>query len=235
MANAVVKGLDDEVLAEVDVLICPPFTALESVWNRLSGSKLSLGAQNCSDLKEGARTGEISPLMLLDLGCKFVILGHSERRAYFGETDEFINSKIGLALECGLEPIVCIGETLEQREAGKTLDVLRAQLQGGLADLSEEDISALTIAYEPVWAIGTGRTATPETAQDAQRFIREVIDSSTTRSEVADSVRILYGGSVKPENARALLSQPDIDGALVGGASLDPESFISIIKSARSQ
>ena len=233
LTDGIVKKLAELDLAgSVDALICPPFTALESVSNRLSQTSVKLGGQNCAFMKEGALTGEVSPLMLLDVGCEFVVLGHSERRAHFGETDDVINSKIKLALECGLVPIVCVGETLDEREHRKTFAVLRAQMHGCLAGLSIEQIAKLTVAYEPVWAIGTGRTATPETAQEAHRFIRGLL-ALLASEEAADTVRILYGGSVKPESAAALLAQPDIDGALVGGASLTADTFCDIITSAR--
>ncbi len=232
LVGGIVKKLAELGVADVDVLVCPPFTALESVSNRLSQTCVALGGQNCALLREGARTGEVSPLMLLDVGCEFVILGHSERRAHFHETDEVVNGKVKLALECGLLPIVCVGETLDEQEQGKTLEVLRTQVQGCLRGLSAEQMAKLTLAYEPVWAIGTGRTATPETAQEAHRFIRGLL-ASLANDEVADVVRILYGGSVKPENAAALLAQPDLDGALVGGASLKADAFCDIIIRAR--
>ena len=232
LVDGIVKKLAELDVADVDVLVCPPFTALDSVSSRLSRTCVALGGQNCALLKEGARTGEVSPLMLLDVGCEFVILGHSERRAHLGETDEIINGKVKLALECGLLPIVCVGETLDEREQGKAFDVLRTQIHGCLDGLSAEQIAKLAVAYEPVWAIGTGRTATPETAQETHRFIRGLL-ASVANDDVADTVRILYGGSVKPENAAALLAQPDLDGALVGGASLKADAFCDIITSAR--
>jgi len=232
LVDGIVKKLAELDVADVDVLVCPPFTALESVSNRLSQTCIALGGQNCALLREGARTGEVSPVMLLDVGCEFVILGHSERRAHFHETDEVIGGKVKLALECGLLPIVCVGETLDERERGRAFDVLRTQTHGCLTGLSAEQIAKLAVAYEPVWAIGTGRTATPETAQEAHRFIRGLL-VSVANDDVADTVRILYGGSVKPENAAALLAQPDLDGALVGGASLNADAFCDIITSAR--
>ena len=232
LVDGIVKNLAEVDVAGVDVLVCPPFTALESASNRLSQSFVSLGGQNCALLKEGARTGEVSPLMLLDVGCKFVIIGHSERRAHFNETDEIVNAKVKLTLECGLSPIVCVGETLDDREQNRTFDVIKTQVRSCLNGFTAEQISKLTIAYEPVWAIGTGRTATPETAQEVHGFIRGLVASLAT-NEVADAARILYGGSVKPENAASLLEKPDIDGALVGGASLRADAFCDIVTSAR--
>ena len=234
LVDALVKRLDIEGVTEVDVLVCPPFTALESVSNRLAGTqKVLLGAQNCAQQRQGAFTGETSPLMLLDVGCKYVILGHSERRAIFGETNELVNAKLKLTLECGLGPIVCVGETLDERENGSTFNVLETQVRGCLAGIRPEKMAEVTLAYEPVWAIGTGRTATPETAEEAHRFIRQIVDSMANDA-IATSMRKLYGGSVKPGNASDLFREPDIDGALVGGASLDAESFFGIISSARS-
>ena len=179
---------------------------------------------------QGAYTGEISPLMLKSTGCKYVILGHSERRTYFGETDEIINKKVKKAIENDLTPIMCIGETLEERESGITNQVVEKQIRGGLNGLSSEEISKVIIAYEPVWAIGTGKTATPEQAQDVHRFIRELI-SKISNEKVASNLIIQYGGSMKPENAKELLSQPDIDGGLIGGACLKVDSFYKIIAS----
>ncbi len=233
LVDGIIEKLAKQPVEGVDVLLCPAFTALESVSKRLSGTDVALGGQNCSLLREGARTGEISPLMLLDVGCTFVILGHSERRSYFRETDEIISEKVKLALECGLQTVLCVGETLKQREQGRTFDVLKTQIEGCLSGLSAEQLARVTVAYEPIWAIGTGRTATPETAQEAHRFIRGQIASLSTAAEVANKMRMLYGGSVKPENAVSLLAQPDIDGALVGGASLNANAFYTIITSAR--
>ncbi|RLC44420.1 MAG: triose-phosphate isomerase [Candidatus Coatesbacteria bacterium] len=232
LVDGIIGSLAKQPVEGVDVLVCPAFTALERVSKRLSGTDIALGGQNCSHLREGARTGEISPLMLLDAGCTFVILGHSERRSYFHETNEMIGAKVKLALECGLRPVLCVGEALEQREQGRTFDVLRTQIEGCLTGLAAEQLAKVTVAYEPIWAIGTGRTATPETAQEAHRFIRGLI-ASLSMAQVANGTRILYGGSVKPENAASLLAQPDIDGALVGGASLKADAFYAIITSAR--
>ncbi|NYE57314.1 triose-phosphate isomerase [Carboxydothermus ferrireducens] len=213
----------------VDVAVCPPFPALWPVKEALEGSNIALGAQNMHFEKEGAFTGEVSPAMLQDIGVKYVILGHSERRAYFGETDELINQKIKAAFTWGLNPIFCVGETLEERERGITKAVVEIQVLKGLAGVTAEQAENLTIAYEPVWAIGTGKTATPDDAQEVCRFIRELLVKLFGR-EIADKVRIQYGGSVKPENIKELIAKPDIDGALVGGASLKVESFTAIVK-----
>jgi triosephosphate isomerase len=210
-----------------DILVCPPFTVLHAVSKELEGSNIALGAQNMFYKEEGAFTGEISPLMIKDVGCSYVILGHSERRHIFGETDELINKKVLSAVCHGLIPILCVGETLQEREEGKTKDVVERQVREGLKGLKKS--SEFVIAYEPVWAIGTGRTATPELAEEVHSFIREVL-SDMFGAKKADSVRILYGGSVKPENAAGLLRQPNIDGSLVGGASLKAESFAKIVK-----
>jgi triosephosphate isomerase len=213
----------------VEVAIAPPFTALSALADSLGGSGIALGAQNVHAEPQGAFTGEVSVAMLAELGCRYCIVGHSERRTLFGETDAFIAEKAAALLAAGLRPILCIGETLEQREAGRTHETLRRQLAGSLAKLAAESLPELVLAYEPVWAIGTGRTATPELAQEAHAFVRAWLrDRFGPPAEVA---RILYGGSMKPDNAAALLSQPDIDGGLVGGASLDPADFSAIIRS----
>jgi triosephosphate isomerase len=211
-----------------EVVVAPPFTALAGVASALAGSPIRLAAQNCHWERQGAYTGEVSPLMLSHLGCDYAIVGHSERRHYFGETDESVNRKILALLEVDLGPILCIGETLEERQAGKTLDVLAKQLRGGLEGLDEEQAGKLVLAYEPVWAIGTGHTASPEQAQEAHVFIRDSL-SKRFNNAVANEMRILYGGSVKPDNVDELMAQPDIDGALVGGASLKGASFIRIV------
>ncbi len=211
----------------VDVLIAPPFTALAPVREVLKGSEVKLGAQNLHHEKSGAFTGEVSAGMLLSAGCGYVIVGHSERREYFGCTDEIVNMKTRAALEAGLNPIVCVGELLSEREENRTFDVLKRQITGGLKDLPSGGIGMLTLAYEPVWAIGTGRTATPAQAQEAHRFIRETF-SGMYGEEVSSSLRILYGGSVKPGNIAEIMEGEDVDGALVGGASLDPDSFAAI-------
>ena len=215
--------------SEVDVVLCPPFTALKAVSDAITGSHLDLGAQNMHWEASGAYTGEVAPGMLRELFCHYVILGHSERRAYFHETDEIVNRKVKAALAANLRPIVCVGELLEDRDANRTEAVVEAQVRGSLAGLSSREWLDVVIAYEPVWAIGTGRTASPEQAQDAHAFIRSVIQSMADES-VAQSVRIQYGGSMKPSNAVELLRQPDIDGGLIGGAALEARSFVDIVK-----
>jgi triosephosphate isomerase (TIM) len=218
--------------SDVEVVIIPPFTAIAKVTEALGGSEtIKVGAQNMYWEKGGAFTGEISAAMLRDLFVRYVVLGHSERRQLLGETDEIVNRKVRAALDASLRPIVCIGETLEQRERGEVEKVLGGQLRGSLAGLGAKELNETVVAYEPVWAIGTGRTASAEQAQEAHAFVRrtlaEISDEST-----ANKIRIQYGGSVKPDNARTLMSQPDIDGALVGGASLDPRSFAEIVRGA---
>jgi triosephosphate isomerase len=213
----------------VNVIVCPPFTSLALASEMLKGSSMGLGAQNMYIEKEGAYTGEISPNMLKSAGCGYVILGHSERRQYFKETDEFINKKAKKAFEFGLIPIICIGETLEQREQGITQDVIGKQVRAVLDGLSSAQVTKLILAYEPVWAIGTGKTATPAQAQEVHAFIRNLV-SKLYDVATAQALVIQYGGSVKPENARELLHQLDIDGALVGGACLKADSFTAIIK-----
>jgi triosephosphate isomerase len=211
-----------------EIIIAPPFTSLTAAVESTRGSAISIVAQNCDWHAEGAFTGEISTRMILDTGARSVIIGHSERRQHFGETDESVNRKVKAALEAGLTPIVCVGEMLAEREANLTHAVLKRQFEGGLAALTGAEFSRILLAYEPCWAIGTGRTATPEMAADAHRFLRELADARFT-SERAAAIRILYGGSVKPDNIRGLMAQVEIDGALVGGASLDPQSFASIV------
>jgi len=220
-----------EVVEGVDLAVCPPAVYLDAVAGALAGSKVGLGAQNMYHEPKGAFTGEISATMLGDVGCRYVILGHSERRHVLGESDDLINKKVLAALEAGLTPIVCVGELLEQREAGQTGEVIRRQFDGSLAGLSAEQLAALVIAYEPVWAIGTGKTATPEQAEQVHLDLRKIM-ADRYNDEVAHAVRIQYGGSVKPANAAELLGQPNIDGALVGGASLDVESFMGIVAGA---
>jgi triosephosphate isomerase len=211
-----------------EVIIAPPFTSLTAAVDAARGSAISIAAQNCDWHAEGAYTGEISTRMILDTGARGVIIGHSERRQYFGETDESVNRKVKAALEAGLTPIVCVGEMLAEREANLTHAVLKRQFEGGLAALTGAEFSRILLAYEPCWAIGTGRTATPEMAADAHRFLRELADARFT-SERAAALRILYGGSVKPDNIKGLMAQVEIDGALVGGASLNAEAFASIV------
>jgi triosephosphate isomerase len=214
----------------VDVVIAPPFTAIPKVSETLTDvQNVKLGAQNMHWEKPGAYTGEICAPMLRELFVRFVVLGHSERRTYFGETDEIVNKKTKAVLAATMTPIVCIGETLDERDAGQVDSVLEKQLRGSLADLTPAEIEDIVLAYEPVWAIGTGRTATPEQGQEAHAFIRRVLTSMSDAATAA-KVRIQYGGSVKPNNTAELMAQPDIDGALVGGASLDPRGFAEIIK-----
>ncbi|MBI4597307.1 MAG: triose-phosphate isomerase [Candidatus Omnitrophica bacterium] len=215
----------------VDVAVCPPFTALSAAASAARSSRIRVGAQNLFWEPQGAFTGEISAAMLKDAGCAIVLIGHSERRTVFGETDEMVNSKLGAALKHGLAPIVCIGETLAERDAGRTLDVLRRQLEAGFNGIAAAGWDRVTIAYEPVWAIGTGRNATPEQAQVAHAFVRQWIGQSVAPATAA-RVRIQYGGSVNASNALSVLQQPDVDGALVGGASLKDEAFSAIVKAA---
>jgi len=212
-----------------EIAVCPPFINLPAAVEAAKGSNVAVGGQNVYWEKEGAFTGEISTGMLLALGCTHVIIGHSERRQYFGETDDTVNRKLKAALEAGLTPIVCVGEVLEEREANLTDDVLRRQCLRAFHAISAKKAGKLVVAYEPVWAIGTGKTATPQLAADAHQLIRSEAAKSFG-DEFAAHLRILYGGSVKPENARALMSEEEIDGALVGGASLDPKSFTAIVK-----
>ena len=220
---------------DVEVVIIPPFTAIPKVSEALGRAhNIKLGAQNMYWEKSGAFTGEISAPLLRDLFVHYVVLGHSERRTLFGETDEMVNRKVHAAHEGKLRPIVCVGETLDQRDKGDVEKILSTQLRGSLADLTPKQLQESVIAYEPVWAIGTGRNATPQQAQEAHAFIRRTL-SEMADDGTAERVRIQYGGSVKPENARELMSQEDIDGALVGGASLDPRSFAEIVKAARQE
>lgn len=219
-----VEGIDG-----VEIVVAPSFTMLKSVSDALAGTRISVAGQDCFWEEEGAFTGEVSPGMLSDAGCSHVIIGHSERRQFFGETDETVNRKLKCALRVGLSTIVCIGETLREREAGETLAVLERQVKGGLMGISATEMEKVILAYEPVWAIGTGRTASDDQAQEAHAFIRGIVEKMIP-SPVADATRIIYGGSVKPENIAGLMSRPDIDGALVGGASLAAESFASVIR-----
>src|SRR6266478_2422672 len=227
--------LDLGDISDVEVVIIPPFTAIAKVTESLGKAQnIKVGAQNMYWEKSGAFTGEISATLLRDLFVRYVILGHSERRALFGETDEVVNRKVRAAHEASLRPIACVGETLEQRERGHVEKILSKQLRGSLADLSDKELQETVVAYEPVWAIGTGRNATPAQAQEAHAFIRRTLGEMSDEA-TADKIRIQYGGSVKPDNARELMTQPDIDGALVGGASLDPRSFAQIVKAARDE
>jgi triosephosphate isomerase len=225
------KNLLQNIKLNCDVIICPPFTSLSEASKLVSGSLIKLGAQNMHFEENGAYTGEISASMLKSVGCEYVILGHSERRNIFGESDELINKKIKKALVAGLKPIFCVGELLEERENGTTNDVVKKQVLKGLEGISAEEMKNIIVAYEPVWAIGTGKTASPAQAQEVHEFIRDLIEIDYSL-EVANNLVIQYGGSVKPENAKELLSQKDIDGALVGGACLKADSFMGIIKSA---
>ncbi len=218
----------------VDILVCPPFTALSVVSDVVGESNISLGAQNIYFEDSGAYTGEISASMLKDCGCTHVIIGHSERRTIFNESDELINKKVKKAIEADLTPILCIGEKLEEREANKTFEVITSQLEGDLMDIDIESMKKIIIAYEPVWAIGTGKTATAEQAQEAHVFIRNLIKEKYD-SDVADETIILYGGSMKPSNVEELISQPDVDGGLIGGASLDAESFTELVKKSNKE
>lgn len=225
-----VESLKKSSLASAEVVIAPPYTSLSVVKGKLAGTAIRLAGQNICSESKGAYTGEISAAMLKDVGCEYVIIGHSERRKYCHEDDALVNKKIKMALSHGLTPIFCVGETLTQREKDETRGVIRVQIEKGLEGLAKETVSGLVIAYEPVWAIGTGKTATPAQAQDVHSFIREIL-RERFGIETAASVRIQYGGSVTPENSASLLAQPDIDGALVGGASLVVESFCAIINS----
>jgi triosephosphate isomerase len=213
---------------DVEIVLAPPYPALAAVGRRLAGSAVALAAQNVNPEKQGAFTGEVSPPMLVELGCAWCIVGHSERRTLYGESDAFVARKAAALLEHGIRPIVCVGETLEQREQGRTEAVVREQLAGSLASLPAERAAEVVVAYEPIWAIGTGKTATPDLAQQVHALIRSALGERFGAS--AERIRIQYGGSVKPDNAASLLAQKDIDGALVGGASLEPESFAQIVR-----
>lgn len=230
LAAALATALKSE--SAVEVAVCPPSLYLDSVHKKLVGSAVGLGGQNCYHEPKGAFTGEISPAMLVDIGCRYVILGHSERRAIFGESNQDVNRKVLAALAAGLTPIVCVGETLEQRKAGQTSAVVREQFEGSLDGLTAEQVGSLVIAYEPVWAIGTGVVATPEQAEEVHADLRKLMEDRYD-AELAAKVRIQYGGSVTADNATTLLSQPNIDGALVGGASLKADSFLAIVAAAR--
>ena len=223
-----VKNAVGPLRGEVEVVVAPVFTALHAVGKRLEGSAVSLAAQDCYWEEKGAFTGEVSPQLLADVGCRYVIVGHSERRQHFGETDTAVNLKAKAVLGAGLRPIVCIGETLSEREAGETFGRIGAQIEGSLDGLDDDQLRETVIAYEPVWAIGTGRVATAQQAQEVHAFIRGRLRERS--GPVADEVRIQYGGSVKPDNIAGLMQQADIDGALVGGASLKPDDFLRIVK-----
>jgi len=226
LASALKKGLDPDLKREV--LIAPTFTNLEAAKTAIAGSRILLSAQNMCWEEKGAFTGEVSPCQLLDIGCSHVIIGHSERRKVFGETDEMLNKKIKTALKNGLKVIFCIGETLEERESQRTYKVLETQIRNGLKDISAADMKNIVVAYEPVWAIGTGKTATPDQAQDAHVFVRKELERLYGKA-VAEDTRILYGGSVKADNIDELMAQKDLDGALVGGESLKADKFLRVI------
>jgi triosephosphate isomerase (TIM) len=230
---ALIKDIVAEVgrVDTVDIVVCPPFTALESAARALEGQSVKLGAQNMHPEKNGAYTGEVAAEMLRALFVSHVILGHSERRTYFGETDAFINKKVVAALASQLKPILCVGETLAEREAGSTLAVVQRHVEGGLAGVTAEQITNVVIAYEPVWAIGTGKVATTAQAQEVHAFIRDLL-TKLYGAPLAQKVRILYGGSMKPSNAPELLTEKDIDGGLIGGASLEARSFVDLVKAA---
>lgn len=225
-----VAALSAGVPEHVGLIVAPPFTHLCAVNKALAGSRVELSAQNCADHEKGAYTGEVSVSMLKAVGCKWVILGHSERRQYYGETDEKLVVKVKLALEAGLGVILCVGENLEEREAGKHFDVCGAQIKNVLYNFTEEDMKHVIVAYEPVWAIGTGKTATAEQAEEIHAFIRKTL-AEKFGTQVSDDTTILYGGSCKPSNAKELFAQPDIDGGLIGGAALKAADFIEIAKS----
>ena len=219
-------------VTNVDMMIAPTFVALATVYEAIKNSPVALGAQNLYWEDEGAYTGEISAPMLKSAGCRYCIIGHSERRQYFGETDETVNKKIRAAIKADLQPVFCVGETEKERESGQTLSILDKQIKKGLEGLVSQQLDSLIIAYEPVWAIGTGKTASDDQAQEVHRFIRSLVKDNFGQA-LADSIRILYGGSVKPANISSLMAMPDIDGALVGGASLNAESFSQIIQFKR--
>ncbi|HNW42238.1 MAG TPA: triose-phosphate isomerase [Opitutaceae bacterium] len=232
-ASTLVQEIVAEVgrVTDVDILVCPPFTSLESAGKLLEGSNVKLGAQNMHHEASGAYTGEISASMLRSTFATYVILGHSERRTYFAENDKFINQKVLAALKNQLKPVLCVGETLAERESGATLKVVQTQLEGALEGVSKEQATSVVVAYEPVWAIGTGKVATTEQAQEVHAFIRSLL-VKLFGDAIAQKVRILYGGSMKPSNAPELLAQKDIDGGLIGGASLESRSFVELVKAA---
>ena len=219
---------------DVDVVLCPPFTSLSIVGEAIESTAIKFGAQNMHWEADGAYTGEISANMLRSIYCHYVILGHSERRSYFGETDEIVNKKTKAALAANLIPIVCVGETLDERKSAQHKSVVKTQLEGSLAGIDVEDLKRVIVAYEPVWAIGTGEVATPEQAQEMHAFIRSVL-AEIGDAEVAETVRLQYGGSMKPANAEELLAQPDIDGGLIGGAALEARSFVELVRVAQGE
>ena len=229
LANLVKRALFD--MEEIEVVLCPPFTSLSEVSEVITDTNIKLGAQDVYWEKEGAFTGEVSAPMLKAAGCEYCIVGHSERRQFFGETNETVNKKAKALLEEGIKPIVCVGEKLEERKTGKTFDVIKDHVENSLKGLTKEEMSGVVIAYEPVWAIGTGVNATKEQAEEAQKYIRGLL-KKIFGQDTADSVRIQYGGSVKPDNIRELIREPDVDGALVGGASLKADLFLEIVKNS---
>jgi triosephosphate isomerase len=233
-AKTLVRGLIEDLkgIDDIDIVLCPPYTVLFGVMELICGSNIMLGAQNLFHEREGPYTGEISPIMLKDAGCRYVIIGHSERRIHFGERDEMINKKVRVSLAFDLTPILCIGETAKEREKGEEKRVVLRQLSSGLESLSKEEVERVVLAYEPVWAIGTGKTATPEDAEAMHLFIRETLSKMYGR-ELAQMIRIQYGGSVRPDNIDSLMRKGDIDGVLVGGASLKRESFSKIVRFKR--
>lgn len=233
-SRSLVKGLKKELgsVSGVEVIVAPPFTSIGAVVNEVSGSRIKVAAQNMHWEEHGAFTGEVSPIMIKDAGCSHVIIGHSERRQYFAETNQTVNKKVQAALKAGLTPIMCVGETLQEREAGATMRVVEAQVREGLAGMGAADVAKIIIAYEPVWAIGTGKTATPAQAEEVHRAIRDIV-AGIAGQDVAGGLRILYGGSVKPDNIDDLMREQDIDGALVGGASLKVDSFVRIVRFQR--
>ncbi|MDP3791476.1 MAG: triose-phosphate isomerase [Candidatus Omnitrophota bacterium] len=227
LANSIKRSVYD--IEEVEMVVCPPYTSLSDVREVLMDTNIKLGAQDCYWEREGAFTGEVSAPMLKDVGCEYVIIGHSERRQFFGETNETVNKKAKALLKEGLKPIVCVGEKLEERKSGKTFDVIKDHVANSLTGLTKDEMLKTVIAYEPVWAIGTGVNATKEQAQEVHQYIRKLL-KEIFGEEVAKAVRIQYGGSVKPDNIKELISQEDVDGALVGGASLKADSFIQLVK-----
>ena len=231
LVKALLGEVADIAPEKAEIVVCPPFTTIAGVVETLRGSNIGVGAQNIHWAASGAFTGEISADMLKEAGVKYVIIGHSERRQYFGETDQSVNERLKAALNAGFTPIVCVGETLAERESGNTENVLARQVKDGFAGISSEDGEKIVVAYEPVWAIGTGKTATPEIAQAAHSFIRSQL-AGVFGTAAAEKIRIQYGGSMKPENARELVSQPDIDGGLIGGAALKADSFAKLIREA---
>ncbi|MFH1644853.1 MAG: triose-phosphate isomerase [Candidatus Omnitrophota bacterium] len=230
---SLVDGLKRELvdIEAVDIVVCPVYLYMSIVKDLVYDLNIKIGAQNVYWEEKGAFTGEVSPQMLKDVGCEYVIIGHSERRQFFGETNETVNKKVKASLAAGLKPIICVGEMLDERESGKAFDVIKDHITGALIGLTQEDMDSIIIAYEPVWAIGTGKTATPEQAQEVHKYIRGLV-KGLFGEEIASKTRIQYGGSVKPENVKELIAQADIDGALVGGASLKIDSFSAIVKGA---